>query len=74
VSGRRRASSQQPSDRDASYARNVDALTAVLPRWLTYDEIRIELGSPWVTSGDIEQFCREELGASYTATVEMLSS
>jgi N12 class adenine-specific DNA methylase len=50
---------------DASYERNVTALQQVQPRWLGRDEVRIELGSPWVTAGDIEDFCREVFGASY---------
>ncbi|AQA06941.1 methyltransferase type 11 (plasmid) [Mycobacterium sp. MS1601] len=50
---------------DASYERNVAALQQVQPRWLGRDEVRIELGSPWVTPRDIEDFCREVFGASY---------
>ena len=50
---------------DASYERNVSALQQVQPRWLGRDEVRIELGSPWVAAGDIEDFCREVFGASW---------
>lgn len=50
---------------DPSYDRNVTALQQVQPRWLGRDEVRIELGSPWVTAGDIEDFCREVFGASW---------
>lgn len=50
---------------DASYERNVTALQRVQPQWLGRDEVRIELGSPWVTPGDIENFCREVFGASW---------
>lgn len=50
---------------DASYERNVAALEQVQPRWLGRDEVRIELGSPWVAPGDIEDFCREVFGASW---------
>ncbi|MBY0285584.1 MAG: methyltransferase domain-containing protein [Mycobacteriaceae bacterium] len=50
---------------DASYERNVAALQLVQPRWLGRDEVRIELGSPWVAPGDIEDFCREVFEASF---------
>lgn len=50
---------------DPSYERNVTALQEVQPRWLGRDEVRIELGSPWVTPGDIEDFCREVFGAKW---------
>lgn len=50
---------------DSSFARNVHALQAVQPRWLGRGEIRIELGSPWVSTGDIEDFCKEIFGVSY---------
>lgn len=50
---------------DPSYERNVTALQEVQPRWLGRDEVRIELGSPWVTTGDIEDFCREVFGAKW---------
>ncbi|MCS6734352.1 hypothetical protein NOM07_18700, partial [Proteus terrae] len=50
---------------DPSYERNVAALQQVQPRWLGRDEVRIELGSPWVSTDDIEDFCREVFGASW---------
>lgn len=49
---------------DPRYERNVAALEAVQPPWLGRDEIRIELGSPWVSADDIGEFCREVFGAS----------
>lgn len=54
---------------DPAFERNVAALQDVQPRWLGRNEIRIELGSPWVTTADIEDFCKEIFGASY-ATVK----
>ncbi|UBV22309.1 methyltransferase domain-containing protein [Mycolicibacterium fortuitum] len=48
---------------DPRYERNVAALQAVQPSWLGRDEIRIELGSPWVTAGDIAVFCEEVFGS-----------
>jgi N12 class adenine-specific DNA methylase len=48
-----------------SYERNVAALQQVLPRWLGRDEVRIELGSPWVAPGDIEDFCRDVFGTNW---------
>lgn len=50
---------------DPSYERNVAALQQVQPRWLGRDEVRIELGSPCVSTDDIEDFCREVFGASW---------
>jgi SAM-dependent methyltransferase len=47
---------------DPRYERNVAALEAVQPPWLTRDDIRVELGSPWVTAGDVADFCHEVFG------------
>ncbi|CAN3132146.1 DNA methylase [Mycobacterium sp. smrl_JER01] len=49
---------------DPRYERNVAALESVQPPWLGREEIRIELGSPWMTADDIGDFCREVFGAS----------
>lgn len=49
---------------DPRYERNVAALEAAQPPWLGRDEIRIELGSPWVSATDVEDFCQEVFGAS----------
>lgn len=48
---------------DPRYERNVTALEAVQPPWLGREEIRIELGSPWVSAADIVDFCGEVFGA-----------
>lgn len=56
---------------DPRYERNVAALEAVQPPWLGREDIRIELGSPWVTAGDIVDFCGEVFGAR--ARVEHLA-
>lgn len=48
--------------RDARFERNVAALEAVQPPWLGRGEIRIELGSPFVTAGDVADFCGEVFG------------
>lgn len=47
---------------DRRYERNVAALEAVQPPWLGRNEIRIELGSPFVTAGDVADFCAEVFG------------
>ncbi|PBA69198.1 methyltransferase type 11 [Mycobacterium avium] len=47
---------------DPRYERNVAALEAVQPPWLGRDDIRIELGSPWVNADDIGEFCLEVFG------------
>lgn len=47
---------------DPRFERNVAALEAVQPPWLGRDDIRIELGSPWVTAGDVADFCNEVFG------------
>jgi N12 class adenine-specific DNA methylase/SAM-dependent methyltransferase len=57
---------------DPAYERNVAALQQIQPRWLQRDEVRIELGSPWVQPGDIKDFCREVFGASWV-TVEHIA-
>lgn len=49
---------------DPAYERNAAALEQVQPRWLGREEIRIELGSPWVTTADIKAFCTEVFGAT----------
>ncbi len=48
---------------DPRFERNVAVLEAVQPPWLTREDIRIELGSPWITAGDIADFCGEVFGA-----------
>ena len=53
---------------DPRYERNVAALEAVQPPWLGREDIRIELGSPWVSAEDIGDFCGEVFGAA--ASVE----
>lgn len=48
---------------DPRFERNVAALEGVQPPWLGRDDIRIELGSPLVTAGDVADFCSEVFGA-----------
>lgn len=48
---------------DNDYERNVSALEAVQPPWLGRGEIRVELGSLMVTTGDVAEFCAEVFGA-----------
>lgn len=52
---------------DPAFERNVEALQRVQPRWLGREEIRIELGSPFVNADDIEAFCKEVFGASWVS-------
>ncbi|MEO8888664.1 MAG: helicase-related protein, partial [Jatrophihabitantaceae bacterium] len=47
---------------DAGYARNVDALAAVIPVDLGPLEIAVSLGAPWISAADIEEFVHEVLG------------
>lgn len=47
---------------DPRFERNVSALEAVQPPWLSGEDIRIELGSPWITAGDVGDFCSEVFG------------
>ena len=49
---------------------NVAALEQVMPRQLEPAEITARLGTPWIPSSDIEQFCRDILDA--TVDVEHL--
>ncbi len=46
---------------DDRYAPNVDALTAVKPRDLTPEEIRVRPGASWVSGDVVQQFLRELL-------------
>lgn len=63
------ASAEVAAATDPHYARNVAALQAVQPEWLGPSEIRLELGSPIVTSDDVEAFCREVFGLSYARVI-----
>ncbi|MUL61254.1 methyltransferase type 11 [Mycobacterium sp. CBMA 213] len=51
---------------DPSYERNVTALEQVQPPMLGRHDIRIELGSVWVTAGDVADFCEEVFGRRAT--------
>lgn len=58
---------QQAVAHDPQFQRNVDALAAVLPKWLGPDEIVANLGTPWIGPDDIQDFLNEVIG--YPATV-----
>lgn len=47
---------------DPRFERNVGSLEGVQPPWLNREDIRVELGSPWVTAGDVGDFCSEVFG------------
>jgi N12 class adenine-specific DNA methylase len=51
---------------DSRFARNVAALTAVLPPWLGPAEITVNLGAPWIPASDVGQFVKELLGQDVT--------
>jgi N12 class adenine-specific DNA methylase/SAM-dependent methyltransferase len=49
---------------DPLWARNVDALEQVLPADKGPADIRVSLGAPWVSVGDVVEFAREILRSS----------
>ncbi len=53
---------------DPQFQRNVDALAAVLPRWLGPTEITANLGTPWIGPDDVQAFIAEVIG--HRATVK----
>ena len=66
---------QAAADRDpARWRRNVDALTAVVPRDLAPHEIRVRLGAPWIPAADVARFCDELLEATPVITHETLTA
>lgn len=54
--------------RDARFARNVEALTKVIPRDKTPSEITIALGAPFLPAEDLQRFHREITGANARMT------
>jgi N12 class adenine-specific DNA methylase len=44
------------------YDRNVAALTPVIPKDLTPEQIRAELGAPWIPTKIVAEFCAEVFG------------
>ena len=56
------------------WRRNVDALTAVVPRDLAPHEIRVRLGAPWIPAADVARFCGEVLEATPVITHESLTA
>ncbi|HEU5381600.1 MAG TPA: helicase-related protein [Ktedonobacteraceae bacterium] len=53
-----RRASETDSER---FSRNVAALEHVMPEDLAPEEIRVNLGAPWIPVGDIARFCSELL-------------
>ena len=58
---------------DARFQRNVAALEAVQPEELVPEEIRAQLGAPWIPSEIVEQFCRALFNESVTIRHEPLT-
>ena len=54
--------------RDARFARNVEALTKVIPRDKTPSEITIAMGAPFLPAEDLQRFHREVTGANARMT------
>jgi N12 class adenine-specific DNA methylase len=54
------------------FARNVEALKRVQPKWLAPGEIMASLGTPWVPASDIERFCIDLFGYGCGADVRHL--
>ena len=52
---------------------NIEALTEVLPEWVGPDDIEVELGVPWVTPEEVEQFARQLLGCDALSVVRPVS-
>ena len=57
------AAARAAADRDAAYTRNVAALDAVMPAQLDENDVRVNLGAPWLTPDDVAAFLREEFEA-----------
>lgn len=49
---------------DPAYQPNVEALEKVQPPDVSYDEIRVRLGAPWIDPDDISDFMRELMSGS----------
>lgn len=60
------------AQRDPKWQPNVAALEGVLPRQLEPAEITAAIGAPWIPADDVEEFCREVLGAE--VAVERLAA
>ncbi|WP_367652624.1 N-6 DNA methylase [Rhodococcus pyridinivorans] len=63
------AAARRVAERDPSLLRNVTALEAVMPTQLDENDVRVNLGAPWLTPEDIGAFMREELGVRYVGTI-----
>ncbi|WP_137726199.1 methyltransferase domain-containing protein [Prescottella subtropica] len=55
--------------RDSDYARNVTALEEVMPAQLDENDVRVNLGAPWLTVEDVAAFVRDELGANHVGGI-----
>lgn len=56
----RRADEMEPG----RYAAQIAALTAIIPADLGPEQVRVELGSPWLEATDVHDFAREVLNTS----------
>lgn len=57
---------QQAAEADPQFQRNVDALAAVLPKWLGPADITANLGTPWIGADIVAQFIAETIGHEVT--------
>lgn len=62
------AEAKAVAKRDPGFARNVDALTKIIPRDKTPSEITIALGAPFLPVEDLRAFHREMTGADANMT------
>lgn len=54
------------AEADPRYQRNVEALTAAIPKDLNPSDVTARLGSPWIPTSDIEQFIKDTMDITTT--------
>ncbi|MBA3289766.1 MAG: hypothetical protein H0U21_17430, partial [Acidimicrobiia bacterium] len=59
------------AERDERYRRNIDALEAVQPAWLTAHDITPRIGATWIPADDLRQFLVDELGLPHATVVHV---
>jgi len=50
------------AEADERYKVNVEALEAVQPKDIAYDDIGVRMGSPWIPPSDVEQWLSDTIG------------
>jgi len=59
---------------DPSFQENVEALKKVIPEDISFTEIDVTLGSPWIPGADLEDFIDHLLGQKWGVKVSHLAS